>query len=146
MDDKTMWAEMSRQHRELKRQVHRLRGRLGELPQGGAVEGWHEATLEEVALLRDCLQKHFVLEETDGYLEPVTERSPNLSGKVGLLRAEHAAILRDVDRAESACRSRRAAAEVSALLGSALDSLERHEAQEADLMQSALSDDIGGAD
>jgi hypothetical protein len=146
MDDKAMWAEMSRQHRELKREVHRLRGRLGELPKGGAVEGWHEATLEEVALLRDCLGKHFALEERDGYLEPVIERNPNLSGKVGLLCAQHAAILREVDRAESACRSRMPAAEVSSLLGAALDSLERHEAEESDLVQSALSDDIGAAD
>lgn len=146
MDDKALLTEITRQHEELKREVARLHERASNPPAGTSDDRWREVAMEEVGKLRDCLKKHFELEELDGYLEPVTEKRPTLTRNVHQLRAQHQEILNELDRVEAACRNKAAIADTTVIVFNTLELLRKHEAAESSLVQAVLNDDMGSVD
>jgi len=145
MDDNALYSAIMEQHEALKEDMARLRSTASG-PQGVPDEGWRADMRDQAAELRECLRKHFELEEVGGYLEPVLEKRPGLGRSVCRLHNQHGEILIELDSVDDACRKEAPVAEIGNLALRVLDLLRQHEAEESDLIQGALGDDLAGGD
>lgn len=94
--------------------------------------------------LRALIEPHFVFEEAPGgFFEMVRDRAALHLGRVEQLRQEHAALLRDIDRIGERARACLAGpvAEVLTAAAELARRLERHEAQERELLIDAMNTD-----
>jgi hypothetical protein len=93
------------------------------------------------------LELHFALEEGDSYFGAYLREQPSLSHGIAELRAEHSALLEEVDRVRALAADRARRAELAALTAHLVERFRAHEHKETDLLQeSVLRDDGVGAD
>jgi hypothetical protein len=129
----TSEAGSSRRIQDDHRSIRDLLAALGGTDRVGEVLG----LMEE---LRGMLETHFAFEESEGGMRAVVaEQAPERMPELEVLFVEHGQLRGDVQRlwetAQDCLRLR------DALIGR----IKRHEAQEAELLSSALYDDIGGS-
>jgi len=145
MDDTALYSAIMEEHEALKEDIARLRSAASG-PQGMPDERWRADMLGQLAKLRECLRKHFELEDVGGYLEPVMEKRPGLGRSVCRLHNQHDEILIELGNVNDACRKEAPTAEIVTRALRVLDLLRKHEAEESDLIQGALGDDLGVGD
>jgi hypothetical protein len=146
MDDAALYTAIMQQHETLKEDMCRLRTAVTSGRQGLSGEQWRADTEAHLVKLRKCLSKHFELEEAGGYLEPVKEKRPTLSRSVSRLQLQHEEILAEIDSVSGACRDEAAVDAIVTAALRVLDLLRQHEAEESDLIQGAVGDDLGVGD
>jgi hypothetical protein len=135
-------------HEALQRSVEELRLWWWEVEELGKPRFGEMGT--RIHALRELLSEHFRLEEDGGYLKEPLNAAPHLASQTQTLRAEHAAILDDLERL--ARRLEAAPCELDCWtaawheLAAVLARLERHEHEEHDFWQAAIDDDVGAAD
>ena len=88
-------------------------------------------------------------EERDGYMVVVAESNPNLEIRIRSLEDDHEAFRRTLDEltpaiAELAECSGERFEEICGEVASLLDTVDRHDAEEIDLIQEAMLYDMGG--
>lgn len=136
-------AEIARQHASFQKDLESLTAAVtGVIAPPGDDQ---RVLLGQVDRFCTRLREHFRLEEADGYLTYVRKKRPGLTSFVDRLKHQHGEIL----SALTAVQQRRVgppSKEVRASLMGALDLLRRHEVEESELIQRALSEDIGDAD
>ena len=94
-----------------------------------------------VRSLQSDLRRHFDFEERDGYLKVVLESRPGLGRQVEKLRMQHGAILTELQGLIEE-PDEHLASGVNRLL----KVIRKHEAAESDLLQEAVTIDLGNAD
>jgi hypothetical protein len=135
-------------HEALQRSVQELRLWWREVEELGKPRFGEMGT--RIHALRELLSEHFRLEEDGGYLKEPLYAAPHLATQAQTLRAEHSAILDDLERL--ARRLEAAPCELDCWtaawheLAAVLARLERHEHDEHDFWQAAIDDDVGAAD
>lgn len=96
------------------------------------------------------LNRHFLYEENNGFLDPVLERTPNAGSRVQQLLEEHARMRQEISAltAELLQRTDQGAAMEPPLeqVGHLLDELKHHEAAEHELFYDAFWTDGGPGD
>jgi hemerythrin len=109
--------------------------------------------VELLSSLRDQIAMHFSLEEAFGYFEDAISVAPRLSDWAEKLRDQHRTLYQEVcnleEEAEKLCYHELPASYVEVISDhfSQFDRrLERHEADENELIMKALSEDIGAGD
>lgn len=139
----TYGAELARQHASFQQDLDSLTASVTAViaPPGRD----QRDLLRQVGRFHRQLQEHFRFEEADGYLTYVRRKRPGLTSFVDRLKHQHSEILSAlsfVQRDASGSPS----TDVRAGVLRALDLLRRHEIEESELIQRALSEDIGDAD
>jgi hemerythrin len=142
MDEHVSYAEILRQHRELLAEA----AQLERMATGAREEADRDLLRGALNSLRRGLVRHFELEESDGYLKPVTDKRPTLSVRVAELRQQHDTILRGVERLDESMRSGANLDDVRGALFRVLQSLRQHESEEGELLQKTLVSDLGTGD
>jgi len=137
--------EFARQHKSLKKDLERIdRGSLARRAVG---DGEQVADLKKaIASLRTKLCDHFAFEEGGGYLQLVVAARPTLKHMVDRLRSDHDAILGALDDLVSAPGEEQSPEAIRSGFIAAIRHLRKHEANEMDLVQRTVNDDLGVAD
>lgn len=126
---------------------HLFHGRQADQPAGAL------RLLDELDELREHLGMIFALKETDGYLDEVVAEVPSLCGCADRLRAEHTSLFDQlsqlIDQCDEDVRRRRwpecwKMAQLT--FHNFCQRLRAHHAGEVDLLQKAISQDIGVGD
>lgn len=149
--DQTAVREIQDEQHELKRLLREVRhlfhGRQADQPAGAL------RLLDELDELREHLGMIFALKETDGYLDEVVAEVPSLCGCADRLRAEHTLLFDQlsqlIDQCDEDVRRRRwpecwKMAQLT--FHNFCQRLRAHHAGEVDLLQKAISQDIGVGD
>lgn len=147
-------AEVARwiqqQHVRVEKLSAKLSGRIAAIPHG-QVDEWLSALASEFEHYRAHFEKHMALEERGGYLAPIVETRPSLSGEVDRLLSEHreishimTAIYDELQTLSSATplTVRDCCARIQSLIGM----IAHHEEHENMLVTHVFSQDIGLAD
>jgi hypothetical protein len=136
-------TEIARQHASFQHDLESLTAAVTAViaPPGGD----QRALLRQVDSFHERLREHFQLEESGGYLTYVRKKRPGLTSFVDRLKGQHAEILSALASARPSPTSS-PSRQVRVSLMRALDLLRRHELEESELIQRALSEDIGDAD
>jgi hypothetical protein len=93
------------------------------------------------------LELHFAFEEADSYFGSYQRERPSLAHGIADLRAEHSALLEQVDRVRSLAADHARWPELALETAHLVERFRLHEHKEADLLQeSVLRDDGVGAD
>ncbi len=93
------------------------------------------------------LELHFALEEADSNFGAYQRDRPSLAHGIAELRAEHSALLEQVDRVRALAADRSRWPELAVETAHLVERFRAHEHKEADLLQeSVLRDDGVGAD
>lgn len=138
---------IKKEHDEVEHLAGKLRESVSFAPRV-CTEAWLANVRDRFEHLRAHLQKHMALEEAGGYMAAVVERHPWLSNRVNQLAGEHrdfAKLLSDLhDSLDWMDSDRRLLIRdfcyrVHDLLGY----IERHEQEANDLVEFALTDDVG---
>lgn len=107
--------------------------------------GW-DAARQAVTSLREELERHFEREESDGYLQEVLSRAPERAKAAAKLQGDHSRMRGELAKLLATvlvARSRDAAREE---LETFLAGLADHERREHELVQLALTTDVGTGD
>jgi hypothetical protein len=100
-----------------------------------------------LAQWRVDLELHFAIEEADSYFGSYLRDRPSLSHGIAELRAEHSALLEQVDRVRALAPDASRWAELAAQTTQLVERFRAHEHKEAELLQeSVLRDDGVGPD
>jgi len=93
------------------------------------------------------LELHFAFEEADSYFGSYQRERPSLAHGIAELRADHSALLEQVDRVRSLAADHARWPELAVETAHLVERFRAHEHKEADLLQeSVLRDDGVGAD
>lgn len=113
----------------------------------GDHESWSDRVRAGVEHMHATLQQHVRETESDGgMLAQLEEDAPWLEGRVGQLRRQHDALLRDTDALLANCRAGQAAEEIREEALDLLRGISRHRHQGTDLLYDAYMVDISAAD
>lgn len=139
-----------KEHEKVEELVDSLRAETAVVPRVN-LDPWIARMRERFEHFRAHLYKHMALEEQGGYLSPVVERFPALSGDIDRLGHEHVEMRQLLDdvyaslkklRAEDRLMVRDTCARINALLGY----VDHHEGEENQLLSFAFSHEDGTKD
>jgi iron-sulfur cluster repair protein YtfE (RIC family) len=99
MEELVRW--LRGRHDDLNESGNRLREKVAKTPPGTR-DKWIEELRRCLDDFAACFQKHLASEEAGGYLKPVLEARPSLSGAVELLIHEHDELTRIVESIQQA--------------------------------------------
>lgn len=117
-----------------------------------ALCGWFEAAFEGFRHLHTQLRKHMEMEEQDGFMQPVRTRRPMLTSRVDRLLQEHREMISRCVAIElflEQCTKNPVSQNVAivrARVDSLFEALQRHEADENRLVQTAFNLELGAGD
>jgi len=135
------------QHEKLNREIDRIRD--GDLLAPGPEAGTAAVELKRaIGTFRASLREHFAFEESEegGYLRQVIDARPTLKRSVERLLADHGSILAALADLEQASKPDESSATIKSGFIKTVRRLRHHEAEEMELLQHAIMDDIGVCD
>lgn len=105
------------------------------------------AVAARIEVTRDCLSRHFQLEESGGYMENVRSRSPHLDHTIDKLKGEHARLLDNVNHLLSLARSGKALDQSFRIsVREFIEHVRGHERRENLLVEDSYNRDTGDKD
>jgi iron-sulfur cluster repair protein YtfE (RIC family) len=128
-----------------------LHERICSIPRGRDREPWLASLRQEFDHLRAHLLKHFALEESEGYLIPVLEQRPTLTGEVERLKQEHSEMQQILDGIHHQVRevspeSSLMIRDICSRICAVLRFVDEHEERENLLVSFVFTQDIGSKD
>lgn len=141
---------MRSEHQTLASLTQVLKEHLARMPEVNSGE-WLHGLRSGFERFHAHIKKNFACQESDGYLDMILEQRPTLSGKVELLRREHAEMLRmaerlHVDLSECAAENRLLLADNCARLQRFMAVVAQHNQRENMLTLLVFNEDIGVGD
>lgn len=148
------YKEVAAQHGELQVQIRELKTYLEKdrpQPQAEDAHRWASDLTGRLLGFQNILFRHFRAEELSGILEDVSKRFPRAQPAINTLVAEHTRILQELNSilAATMAYSQGVSPDHPNLrrwTGSLLDRLSHHEAEETELLQRLIYEDLGRGD
>lgn len=131
-------VDLSRQHHALRVEIAELRGMIDSRLAPQRNDRYHAMLAVLVGRLGDRLKAHFEAEECDGFLAALAA-DPLLADEAERLCAAHATMLGDAHRLSDVLRAPDAPPDAVARVLRWLDALQRHEADEHEVVQRQLA-------
>lgn len=143
-------AWLREEHLQVEALADRLRQTVAVVPRT-EMPVWLDELRERLSHFRAHLIKHMAMEEEDGYMAEVLERRPSLASRVTLLQHQHRQIRRLLDDLHQLLEDMTAdqlllAQDCGRRIDSLLDTIQRHEDAENDLVQFVFTEDLGTTD
>lgn len=143
-------AWLREEHLQVEALADRLRQTVAVVPR---VETpvWLNELRGRLGHFRAHLIKHMAMEEEDGYMAEVLERRPSLAPRVTRLQYQHRQVRRMLDDLQQLLEDMKAdqlllAQDCGRRIDSLLDTIQRHEDAENDLVQFVFTADLGTTD
>lgn len=145
-DHEERWQEVLEEHRELQAHLRLLSDCVvGRAPRGS---DWGAELSRRASLLMNDLEKHFAGEAEEKFFREVELRTPHLAHKVGNLRKEHREIMMELRHVagDAPASSGKAAERIAARVRAVIALINRHEAEETELLFRSIYEDMGVGD
>lgn len=143
-------AWLREEHLQVEALADRLRQTVAVVPRV-ATPVWLNELRDRLGHFRAHMIKHMAMEEEGGYMAEVLERRPGLALRVGALQHQHRQVRRLLDDlhqllGEMAADQLLLAQDCGRRIDSLLDTIQRHEDAENDLVQFVFTEDLGTED